>query len=336
MNKNLIINISHPLRAITSYKKLLFKHRNFLIAPFYHAVYDETPDFIKHLYTPRNFDCFKKDIEHFQKYYTLLETKELKDLTSNQTKFKKPPLFLSFDDGLSACLPIAEYMKQKGIPATFFISPQFIDNKSLFHRYKASLLISKIDSESGKNLDEVLKVYKLKNKSYLIQLLRTITYKTRNILDDIAKLLNYDFNDFLANHKPYLSKNEVLKIKNMGFTIGAHSIDHPEYILLNEKKQIEQTIESVNMIMTLFNEKTSLFAFPFSDVGLKQSFFQSLLKYGVDFTFGTSGMKQDSAQNNYQRIPMEKSLSSAKNILHSEHILYAFKKRLNKHKIERL
>ena len=54
----------------------------------------------------------------------------------------------ALDDGLSGCHRyIAPLLRKKGIPASFFLNNRFIDNKSLFYRYKASLLVHQVKKD---------------------------------------------------------------------------------------------------------------------------------------------------------------------------------------------
>ena len=93
-----------------------------------------------------------------------------------------------------------------------------------------------------------------------------------------AKELNINFKDYLINIKPYLTTDQCLKMKSEGFHFGGHSLDHPIYYQLSEKNQIFQTLESVNITKSLFNESLSTFAFPFTDFNVKKSFFDEIHK----------------------------------------------------------
>ena len=58
-----------------------------------------------------------------------------------------PPnsFLLTFDDGFREIYDIiAPILLDKGIPATFFISSGFLDNRELCYQHKASLLVEKV------------------------------------------------------------------------------------------------------------------------------------------------------------------------------------------------
>ncbi len=101
-----------------------------------------------------------------------------------------------------------------------------------------------------------------------------------------------------------------------GFTIGAHSIDHPFYSSLSIEDQLYQTIESIKHLRERFSLSYSAFAFPFSDNNVSKKFFEKLYENGlVDVTFGKDEMINDSFLNNLQRFSMEIPFMPAKKII---------------------
>ena len=52
----------------------------------------------------------------------------------------RTPSLLTFDDGLSECYQVvAPILKEKGIPATFFLCSAFVDNHELAYRFQEEL-----------------------------------------------------------------------------------------------------------------------------------------------------------------------------------------------------
>ena len=66
---------------------------------------------------------------------------------------------LTFDDGhLEMFEVVAPILSKRGISATFFLNTGFLDNKDMFFRHKASLLIGHLKSlQNGKYLKLVEK-----------------------------------------------------------------------------------------------------------------------------------------------------------------------------------
>ena len=60
----------------------------------------------------------------------------------------------------------------------------------------------------------------------------------------------------------------------------------------------------------------------------------SCAKNKIDLTFGCAGLKEDTAQNHFQRIAME-SNKTGKQIIKGEYLYYLMKAKFDKHKIFR-
>jgi len=145
-----------------------------------------------------------------------------------------------------------------------------------------------------------------------------------------------DFKDYLKNEKPYLTKQQISELKTLGFTVGAHSINHPLFSEISEEEQIRQTKECIKFVTANFNETQRLFAFPFTDKGVKDNFFEIVFNEKIaEYTFGTAGIKDDKITNNIQRIPIEKYGLSAKRHIKTELLSYFVKRVFKKEKVSR-
>ncbi|RYD69268.1 MAG: hypothetical protein EOP53_27470, partial [Sphingobacteriales bacterium] len=78
------------------------------------------------------------------KHFKPLRFAEVQEIAKGST-VKYPSFFLSFDDGLRSFYEVAApVLQRKGIEAACFVNSSCIDNKALFFRYKASLLIEEL------------------------------------------------------------------------------------------------------------------------------------------------------------------------------------------------
>ncbi|MBN2262209.1 MAG: polysaccharide deacetylase family protein [Prolixibacteraceae bacterium] len=274
--------------------------------PFYHIVSDSHPDYIS-FYSIRNPKLFEKELDFLLKHFNAV------DLDTLLQQPKQNDMHLTFDDGLTECIStIAPMLKRKGIPATFFVSPDFIDNKALFHRFKRAILEKKgIIKPGGKRFN----------------------YRQVNELDQIALQHQIDF----TSYKPYLTSEQLQQLHNMGFNIGAHSMYHPEMWLMNENEQFEQIANSMKWISDRFNPKIKAFSFPFTDQGIQPSVFEKIINENIaDITFGTAGLKHDIAKNHFQRVPIErKEFWSIKKNVHFEYFYYFVRSLLKKNNVTR-
>mgnify|MGYP001161807323 FL=1 len=308
-----------------------------LFIPLYHAVSDNCPLHIKNLYPIKNVKAFENDLDFLLKYFTPIECIDLIE----RKPLKRNSLILTFDDGLREVYDIiVPILLRKGIPAAFFVNTAFIDNKDLFYRYKASVLIEMLgnaDNGLHKKIQQTLKI-ELSNINSIKSAILKVDYMNRELLDTIANILGFSFKDYLNEQKPYLSLNQLIEIQSKGFVIGAHSIDHPEYYKIPIQEQLNQTIESVNWVKNNLQPRYNLFAFPFTDFNVSKDFFDKIFtdkKADLHLSFGCAGLKDDYHKQHLQRIPMEVKKYSAEKVLRNEYRDYLLKSLIGKNKIRR-
>jgi peptidoglycan/xylan/chitin deacetylase (PgdA/CDA1 family) len=324
VEKQLSAKILAGLAGIWPFSALAKSMGQRLIAPFYHAVSDQPLPHIRHLYQLKTVRQFEDDLDFLLRHYTPVDFHQLPAIVENKRKVPgKPPMLLSFDDGLREFYdPIAPILLRKGIPAICFINSGFLDNTDLFFRYKASLLIDALQ----KCPDAVL-----------LKQIRHTRYADRAQLDLLAQNMGLDFGAFLREQQPYLSSVQVASLLQKGFHFGAHSVDHPEYRLLDQQEQLRQTTKSVETISNKFGLGYRLFSFPFTDFGVSKKFFDVVLeeKKIADFTFGCAGIKTDVNARHIQRIPLEIGDLSAEAILRKELLYFWLKMPFGKNRIHR-
>jgi peptidoglycan/xylan/chitin deacetylase (PgdA/CDA1 family) len=271
---------------------------------------------VKHLYNYKKQKQFKKDLDYFLKNYKSISMYDLINVIYCNKKIPRKSFLLTFDDGYREIYEVVvPILKEKGISATFFLTTDFIDNKKLFYRNKSSILIENIQKHSStiilKEIKNILQKNKIVFNNFKENIL-SLDYSQQFILDEIARIIEFDFNEYLRIEKPYLSTKQVNDLISEGFTIGAHSIDHPIYPLLSLEEQIFQTSESVKRLKEKFTLDNGIFAFPNSDRGILNNFFIELYKNNiVDATFGTSGINYQVSSPNLQRLSMEDDFVNA-------------------------
>ena len=297
-----------------------------VVIAYYHVVSDCQVPHVIYLYDYKNATQFENDIEFLLKKFSPISLFDLIKYLKHENELPKNAFLLTFDDGFSEMHDIvAPILLRKGIPATFFISSDFIDNKKLCYLNKASLLVWSLNHKpASSNIEEKVRQILSDNgmqsndmKSGIL----SIKYHQRHLIDEIAPIINIDFNEYLLKNEPYLNSNQINCLIRDGFTIGSHSIDHPLYSELSIKDQLNQTIESVRNIREKFSLSYGAFAFPHSDNNVSKLFFTELYRSGlVDISFGTGGLFDDSFSYNFQRISMEKPILPAKNIIAFQYI----------------
>ncbi len=312
-NPFLHIRIARHL-SLPAYIK--WSHQHF-IAPFYHVVTDESLPHIRNLYQPKTTAEFEKDLDLFLKYYHPVSVGDLPSIDK-----KKNCFLLSFDDGLRQFHEVvAPILWRKGIPCICFLNSAFIDNQALFYRFKQSILIDALNRQPQKGLPGVGEILKT-------------SHTEDALLEQWAQLAGIDFNDFLQKERPYMTRNEIRSLAEKGFHFGGHSIDHPLYSTLSLEEQLQQTQESTSIATGISGDTHRYFSFPFTDDGVSMRFFSDIQK-DIQYTFGTAGLKHDTATRNIQRIPMEQGSLTGREVLQNEYAYYLLKTILFKNHINR-
>jgi peptidoglycan/xylan/chitin deacetylase (PgdA/CDA1 family) len=336
--KKIIFPILSLARPFIPLKTLVTLSGQKLIFPFYHAVSDVTPPHLAGLYKVKSLKEFEGDLDFLLKHFNPVTIDEV---INEQKTPSKPSFHLSFDDGLREISDFIEpILTRKGIPATFFVNPDFIDNKNLFFRYKASVLVHYAESyqqEYWKDFHEFCNKHNLKGKS-LPEVCFSIRYKEVKMLDEIAEILGFSYESYLREFNPYLSNSQLESLVKKGFTVGAHSMDHPEYWNLTGKEMLHQTLQSANWVKERYKQKYSIFAFPFSDKGVGSEFFRTLgydNKPLISISFGTAGIKNEVFKLHKQRIPLEGYNLRASAVVFSEYLYYLLKMPFGKNIIYR-
>ena len=263
----------------------------------YHTIENHQPSFITG-YKVKSVDAFREDLEFLLKHYKPVSLEEI----TRQTN-QKDSIHFSFDDGLKSCYTnIAPILKEKGIPASFFINPTFVNNDKIYHRFTYELL-----KTSESNLSS-----KYRN------------YENSKSLEEIAKSKGFDIEEWSLKNNPYMTLEEIKSLHNDGFLIGGHSMDHPEFYKISFEEQYKQIEKSMEWVNEHINPSIKAFAFPYTDHGISNKLLEKAKnKNIIDISLGTAGLKHDVFPSHFQRIPMEpKSLNTAIQIFKYEHFYY--------------
>lgn len=312
--------ISKQISRLLS-EKMLFKTDAPFFLPFYHTVSNENIPYILN-YPYRNLSEFEKELDYYLKYFKPVSLEYLLE----QPRSEEKVFHLSCDDGLKECVDIiAPVLLKKGIPATFFVNSGFADNQALFHRYKASLILNELLEKPSKKATQFLNTNELNEKN----ILQTDISKV-DVLDEAANILGINFSRALKTQNPYLTTKQIIELKESGFSIGAHSKNHPEFWNISEEEQLNEIKQSMSWVVDKFNTSIKAFAFPFTDSGVSLNLLRKLkLENICDLTFGTAGVKYDECKSHFQRYPAEQSGNFKLN-LKSEFVYLKLRKTVGK------
>ena len=310
--------------------------------PYQHLVSDEDLLHIKHLYAYKNVRQFKKDIDFLLKHFKPVSAEQIADAVANQKELPPRSFLITFDDGFrEAHDVIAPILYQKGVPAIFFINPAFIDNKELFYRCKISLLIeelSKQKEQAAVQLTTAILHANVSSFEDIYETLKGIKQDQQSLLDDLAARIGYSFEAYLKKQQPFLTSVQVKELDKLGFTIGAHSWNHPYYDLLNVESQLWETVASADYVSDMVAAPHRFFSFPHYDNRLPQSFFNQLSQADskIDLLFGTQNQKLELQNKTVHRFNSERPEIGIRSQVNGILMYCIMQKAFGRHKIERV
>ena len=293
-----------------------------LLMPYYHMVSDDAVPHVRHLYRYRTVREFEADLDFLLRCFVPVT---LADIVAHLRLMHRLPercFHVTFDDGFREMYDVvAPILVKKGIPATFFLNSGFLDQRGMAHHNKISVLLDRMTQPLSKPVQRELETLlpgasgEQRDSSLL-----SLRYADRQILDRIATILHVDLHQYIDAAQPYLSSEQVFNLLKQGFTIGAHSVDHPLYLDLSLEEQIAQTRQSIDFLVSRFGIDTRAFAFPHMDAGVGPEFFDVVFNERiVDVTFGTRGLLGHFHPRNVERVGMEKVAGTAAAIFAREY-----------------
>jgi len=309
--------------------------------PYHHLVSDEALPHIKHLYQYKNIKQFTADVDFLLKHFRPVAVSDIADAIQHNKQLPKHSFLFTFDDGFREVYDIiAPILLQKGVPAVFFINPAFVDNAAIFYRCKISLLIDEIIKTGRQNSLHIYSNLLQKDISSFDILkaeLKKINPTNQYILDDMAAELDYSYVDYWQKQQPFLTTIQIKELDQKGFTIGAHSWDHPYYELLNREQQLWQTTASVKYISEHIADGWRYFSFPHTDAILPQAFFDQLKADAkIDLLFGIQNQKEEYQNYMVHRFNAERPEVNTKGQVNGILLYMMLEKILGSHKVKRI
>ncbi len=275
-----------------------------LVPLAYHVVSDRHVPHVAHLHGYKNVAQFEAELDFLVRNFSPIDPESLPDVMAGTRPIARPSFLLTIDDGLREIRDvIAPLLLAKGIPAILFVNADFVDNKAMFFRHKASLLVDRltdIDDARRRRAESVMQKY-LPGVP-LARAVLQVGHHEQDRLDETAAAIDLDIAAFLATERPYLTTPELQDLARSGFTIGAHSASHPHYGRLSPQEQLDETLGSIAFVRQRFDPKPLFFAFPFHDLDVRLSLFAQMKEAGVSASFGTHAFRGDRAAGNIQRL----------------------------------
>jgi peptidoglycan/xylan/chitin deacetylase (PgdA/CDA1 family) len=273
-----------------------------VIGIFYHSVSDQHLPYIQHLYPPEPTMRFEAALRSIKKHYQPVSDAEVYASRIEGKPLPPRAMHLSFDDGFTECFTIARpLLQQYGIPCTFFVTSDWVDNKNMFYRNKVSLCIEAIQQLPHDAVKMVLTSLnnaletKLANVQDFEVWIKSLERKDEPVIDMAAKMMGIDTKDFLQSQKPYMSTDQIRELHAAGFTIGAHTRSHTKLSLLKPDQIEAEIVGSARFVQQITGAARVPFSFPYSATGTDRGLLADIRKRNqfLGLFYDTMDLKQD-------------------------------------------
>lgn len=271
--------------------------------PYFHLVSESFPLYIGNSYPVTTPEEFEKQLDWLLKYFLPVDLSTLIQTVRNNLPLPKNSFHLTFDDGYREIFDVVfPILKRKGIPATFFMCSDLLDNKNIFWEN----LFNLVREIWNKLPDSKREPVKNEHPELALVIAEPPEYRNRHKYKDLANILDIYPESFLQSEQPYLTSAQIREMMASGFTIGSHSVDHPLFKELTLHEQLHQIEESCRVLADTFQLNYRVFAFPYGEFGVGKALFETLQDRGsTDLLFGTRGIIPDSFPWVIQRFSME-------------------------------
>jgi peptidoglycan/xylan/chitin deacetylase (PgdA/CDA1 family) len=290
-----------------------------LLVPYYHVVSDERLPHVHHLYRYRSVREFEADLEFLRRNFVPVHLSEIVAALNGGPALPARSFHLTFDDGFREMHDVvAPTLLRIGIPATFFVNTASLDNAQLIHHNALSVVVDRVTRSASVSVQAAVRerLGLPAGSAELPRTLLALPYRKRSMVNEVAHILGVSLHQYVLQHRPYLSSDQVRSLLSRGFTVGAHSHDHPLYADLPLEDQLAQTRRSTEILVERFGISPRAFAFPHTDRGVGPEFFAQLFSaQALDVSFGTAGLSPHWYPRNIERVAMENTRRSAAQVL---------------------
>ncbi|MBN1665610.1 MAG: polysaccharide deacetylase family protein [Anaerolineales bacterium] len=286
---------------------------------FYHAVSDEPLPHIRHLYPVVPVAEFEAALQYLQERYTFISYAQLHAHRLQGQPLPKKAVHLSFDDGFALCYQVVRpLLLQYKIPCTFFLTTDWIDNRKMFYRNKASLAIQRLSELEKEQLTSLLARLRVElgqaftSRAELVNWLKGLRNPDEPAIEAVCQALDVDWRAFLAREQPYLTTAQVRQLQRDGFTIGAHTQTHTKLMDLPAERVEAELAGSCARVAEICGAPVVPFSFPHSAWGLNRGLLAGIRASHpeIGLLFDTKGLRQDEAFM-VNRVWAERPLTAA-------------------------
>jgi len=269
---------------------------------FYHVVSDDVLAHVRYLYPVVPVPVFRDTLATLKARFNFVSYELLQGNYLHGVPLPPNAVHLSFDDGFSECFTVVRpILLELGIPCTFFLTIDWLDNRMLYFRHQVSLCVHQAGGLPDPDRRDFFRALNREFELSLVDLdgfTRWITaFRTPNdpLLTEVCRLLALDIPAYLQQYQPYLTTSQVKALHDAGFTIGAHGLTHRKLGFVPEEDLGREIVDSCREVQKITAQPVVPFSFPQSAGNVERAFLANLLKHHshIGLLFDTKDMRRD-------------------------------------------
>ena len=225
---------------------------------------------------------FHKQIDKLVKKYDIVSLSEAVNQCKIGSAKAKIQIVLTFDDGYQDNYEVVyPILKQKGLPATYFIAPDYIGIKNSLWDYEIFKILynnrnlHKINI-GGKDISQNIFQSRLFFIFSIIERIKSLDSNSRQKFLEIFRneVQEKEINDYLSDKCMTWDQIEELSLNDM--EIGSHGLTHSSLARIPFDEAVQEITRSKEIIENNIKKKCIYFAFPF---GSKKDYNSELIDY---------------------------------------------------------
>lgn len=220
---------------------------------------------------------FEEQISYLSKYYNVITLEYLVDCIYADSKLPENAVLITFDDGFEDnyrnAFPI---LKKYGVPATIFISTDFISSDQTLWFDQLSYLVLNVEQDDLETIlssDFENKIVLTDRRTVLEQVMEYVKNipdtQRRSLLDSLFEKYSFAIRDKHKSLSSTLSWEQVREMDQSVVSFGSHTMSHPILSQLEDTELRTELEKSRLIIETELNHPVDCIAYP---VGTRAAF----------------------------------------------------------------
>ena len=209
----------------------------------------------------------------------------------------------------------------RGLPCTFFLTIDWLDNRKLYFRHLISLCVDRALSLDAADSQEFLLGLnhrfglELADLTDFMDWITAFRSRDEAVLNPICVDLGVDVAGFLADQQPYLTESQIQQLYQEGFTIGAHGLSHRKLGFIPPEEIELEIVGSCRAILKITGQSVVPFSFPQSAGNVSREQLAGILASNpeVGLLFDTKDLRRD-AGFMINRVWAERPLTPARQL----------------------